>query len=146
MDTNQIERAVTRDPCAEAIFHGVYARDQLPNTVQYPCAMVLNTDPANKPGEHWVAMYFDEEGHGEYFDSYGIPPPPCFTRYIQRHSMQWSWNRRSLQDVWTSACGHFCVYYVIYRSRDIPMNDITQHLHSIEHNDQYVMEYVNALL
>ena len=25
---------------------------------------------------------------------YGLetPPPTCFTQYIQRHSMQWSWN------------------------------------------------------
>ena len=49
-------------------------------------------------------------------------------------------------DAFTLACGHFCVYYLIYRSRDIPMNDITTELNHIEHNDKYVMDFVNALL
>ena len=58
MNTLEIERAVCTDPAAEEIFGGVYASDQLPETVRYPCAMVLNTDPADEPGEHWVATYF----------------------------------------------------------------------------------------
>lgn len=116
MDTNQIEQVLRQDPYAETIFSGVFARDQLPKTVQYPCAMVLNTDPADEPGEHWVALYLDENCQGEYFDSYGIPPPPCFKWYMKRHSTQWIWNQIPLQDVWTSACGHFCIYYLIYHS------------------------------
>ena len=146
MNTDEIEKVICQDPSAEAIFGGVYARDQLPKSIKYPAAMVWNTDPANQPGEHWVATYFNEDGMGEYFDSYGLEPPTCFKRYMEKHSRQWIWNQVLLQDIWTSACGHFCVVYVIYRSRGIPMEVITEQLNSIEHNDQYVMELVTALL
>ena len=146
MDTNQIERAICQDPWAEAIFGGVYARDCLPKVVKYPCAMVLNTDPADEPGEHWVAVYFSENGNGEYFDSYGLQPPSCFKHFMEMHSVNWIWNKTQLQDVWTTACGHFCVFYLIYRSKDLPMSDIVSYLNNIEHNDQYVTQFVTELL
>ena len=65
---------------------------------------------------------------------------------MEKHSRQWTWNRVQLQDLWTFACGHFCVVYIIYQSRGIPMEDIMEQLNHIEHNDQYVMELVTALL
>ena len=66
--------------------------------------MVLNTDPADEPGEHWVAVYIHEDGKGEYFDSYGMAPPPCFERFMQRQCVQWMWNKVQLQDLWTFLC------------------------------------------
>ena len=146
MNTEEIERAICQDPSAETIFCGVFARDKLPQTVKYPTAMVWNTDPADEPGEHWVAVYINEDGVGEYFDSYGIQPPPCFKKYLQRQCTHWVWNQIPLQDVWTSACGHFCVFYVIHCCRGLSMETITDYLFRIEHNDQFVMECVTALL
>ena len=107
MSTIEIEKAICQDPSAEAIFIGVFAQDRLPNIVKYPCAMVWHRDLADQPGEHWVAVYFDERGKGEYFDSYGLEPPPKFKSYMQEHSVQWTWNTSQLQDLWTSACGLF---------------------------------------
>ena len=38
--------------------------------------MVINLDPHDKPGSHWVALYFDlKKMEIYYFDSYGIYPP-----------------------------------------------------------------------
>ena len=68
MDTNQIEYS-DRTPMLKP-----YLVECMPKTVQYPCVMVLNTDPADEAGEHWVALYFDENGQGEYFDSWNTPP------------------------------------------------------------------------
>ena len=65
---------------------------------------------------------------------------------MEKHSRQGTWSPVQLQDLWTSTCGHFCVVYVIYQSRGIPMEDITEQLNHIEHNDQYVMKAVTALL
>ena len=147
MDTSQIERVLHQDPDASLIFTGVYARDQLPTTVKYPCSMVLNTDPVSKPGEHWVALYFDAEGRGEYFDSYGLPPPPVFKHFIQTFSARgWIQNDTQLQELWTSACGPFCVYYLLHRSQGIPMQNIVSVLKSMKNDDHYVTRYVNALL
>ena len=56
-------------------FIGVYAADQLPHFIHtFPAAIIINTDPSHKSGEHWVAIYIANTGHGEYMDSYGLPP------------------------------------------------------------------------
>ena len=77
MNSEDIERAVRR---RVQRFDGVYAADRLPND---PRLLVCNTDPSHKLGEHWVAIYVDEEGrYGEYFNSFGRPPPVTFRRYL----------------------------------------------------------------
>jgi hypothetical protein len=40
---------------------------------QRPWGMVFNTDPIDKPGQHWIALYAsdDEEKEIEIMDSYG---------------------------------------------------------------------------
>ena len=70
MDTLQIER---NDSYAEKLFKGVYPKDQLP-TVEYPGSYVVNTDPSTAPGEHWVAMFFNNPRSAEFFDSYCLHP------------------------------------------------------------------------
>jgi hypothetical protein len=53
----------------------VNATDSLPKFVHsYPAAFIINTHPKNKPGEHWIAVYFYANLKAVYFDSYGFPP------------------------------------------------------------------------
>ena len=56
--------------CADEDFDGVFSADSLP---EKPRLLVVNTDPANQPGRHWVCMSV-KDGYGEYFDSFGLPP------------------------------------------------------------------------
>jgi len=72
MNTTQINCALK----SNRIFRGVFARDQLENVSldRYPIAFVVNTDKSSGPGEHWVAIFIDQNGRGYYFDSYGRPP------------------------------------------------------------------------
>ena len=72
MNTLQIERLLKKDLKSKTIFKKVCALDQLEKPT-FPSAYVINSDPSSKPGEHWVAVYFDKRGRGEYFDSYGLP-------------------------------------------------------------------------
>ena len=56
-------------------FVGVFARDTLPRKIlNKPFALICNTDLAHEPGTHWIAIYCDEQGIGDYFDPYGLPP------------------------------------------------------------------------
>ena len=73
MNTLQIERLLKKDLKSKTIFKKVCALDQLEKPT-FPSAYVINSDPSSKPEEHWVAVYFDKRGRGEYFDSYGLPP------------------------------------------------------------------------
>ena len=56
MNGEDIERAVRR---RVRRFDGVVAADRLPNE---PRLLVCNTDPSHRLGEHWVAIYVDDEG------------------------------------------------------------------------------------
>ena len=80
--------------CAEN-FDGVFSADNLP---EEPRLLVVNTDPASQPGRHWVCICV-ENGRGEYFDSFGLPPIAHFERYLNKHCSLWTFNQRQLQSV-----------------------------------------------
>ena len=73
MKTLQLAQVLTKDPFTKGSFAGVYACDQLSSIKinEYPKSFVVNTDPMELPGIHWIAIYFKEQMKGEFFDSYG---------------------------------------------------------------------------
>ena len=120
MNTEEIERVLKR-ACADEDFDGVFSADNLP---EKPRLLVVNTDPANQSGRHWVCMSV-KDGYGEYFDSFGLPPTANFERYLNRHcSSSWTFNDRQLQSVVSRFCRHYCIHYCILRSRDVDMHRI----------------------
>ena len=78
MNTDEIERKLSRR------IDGVFSIDTLPDK---PRLLVCNTDPSDKPGQHWVCIHV-EDGRGEYFDSFGRRPTTLFERYLNRHCCQ----------------------------------------------------------
>ena len=103
MNTLQIERLLKKDLKSKTIFKKVCALDQLEKPT-FPSAYVINSDPSSKPGEHWVAVYFDKRGRGEYFDSYGLPPTLVgLDSYMDAYSLSgWIYNRKTLQAYFSS--------------------------------------------
>ena len=74
LSTRDLEDMMRQDPVASSCFLGVFASNELPSKIpSYPSGLIANTDPNNKPGQHWVAMFL-EESKEEFFDSYGLPP------------------------------------------------------------------------
>ena len=45
----------------EKISKKICAFDQLEKPV-FSSAYVINSDPSNEPGEHWIVVYFDKRG------------------------------------------------------------------------------------
>ena len=87
---------------------------------RYPCGVVANTDPSNKPGTHWVAFYFPSAEKGEFFDSYRHSPDyynNSFKSFLETHSSEWSFNNRKLQTAWSDVCGQYCIFYLSHRAR-----------------------------
>ena len=62
MNTIKIEH-VLRRVCGKD-FDGVFSADTLP---EKPHLLVVNTDPAHEPGQHWVCICVKDDGYGEYF-------------------------------------------------------------------------------
>jgi len=113
---------VLRKNCA--IYRGIYACDQLPNVVVLPSVIVVNTDPADQPGRHWICMFFDEDGYGEFFDSFGLSPKRIFERYMDRKCIAWTYNKKQMQSLVSRFCGHYCIWYCVMKFRKASLYEL----------------------
>ena len=92
---------------------------------QYPEYFVANVDTSEKLGTHWVAFYFINDQHREFFDSYGLPPrryTEYFEDFLNRNAVEWTYSRKHLQGLFTDVCGHDCIFYTYNRCHNAKMN------------------------
>ena len=144
MNTLQIERLLKKDWKTKNIFKKACALDQLEKPT-FASAYVINSDPSSEPGEHWVAVYFDKRGRGEYFDSYGLPPTLVgLESYMDAYSLSgWIYNCKTLQAYFSSFCGHYCVYFILFRCRGIPLHVIVSDFTSnLTENDRSISCFI----
>lgn len=127
MDSNVIDRVLKKN-CP--IYNGVFASDNLPNLAKSarPLVLVANTDPKNRPGKHWICMYFDKNGSGEYFDSLGLKPSDSFKRYMTKHCSSWTYNKKQIQSLISKFCGHYCIWYCMMKARNITMYELLRNV------------------
>lgn len=118
MNTDEIERMLSS---CKPLFLGVYSRDNLPN--HQHGLLVANTDPEDRAGTHWIAIYTDGR-RGEYFDSLGREPYATFRDYLNKHCEHWIYNDRQIQSIASRFCGHYCVYYCMLKCRGVDLRRI----------------------
>ena len=121
---------------------GVFARDELPDVGGEirPWCLILNTDPKDKPGTHWLVLYASSDGPLEFFDSYGLPPS-----YYSLNSLEPLYLLYSFQSPSSSVCGHYCIVYVYLRSRNKSLSQMFHLLLNISNRDVWVKRYVHNL-
>jgi len=107
-------------------FLGVFAADEIPDcasttrTTTAAC-FVANTDPAHKAGQHWVAFYMPPSpARLEFFDSYGLTPADYAfpSRRLPPEDRIFT-NCVMLQSLTSNVCGHYCMIYLLLRSRGV---------------------------
>jgi len=86
---------------------------------------VMNTDPSNKEGKHWVAVLIDldDDLSVEYSDSFGREPTRKFMKEIKKlidklkpHSyLKFKTNKVQLQNKNTQNCGFFAMKFLLDR-------------------------------
>ena len=130
MNSIQLTHILRKDKYPRGVFQGVYPSDQLPTCVSsYPPLFIANVDTSEKPGSQWVAFYFTKDREGEFFDSYGLPPSNytgTFTRFFNDNSNSWEFNFVTLQSIKSKVCGQYCLYYALFRCRNISMTTIVR--------------------
>jgi hypothetical protein len=121
MDGLEIHELLKNDKC----FLGTFARDELPYQICPPATFIANTDKKADPGTHWVAIHIDDRGKGVYFDSFGLPPlKKEFVEYLDKHCFGgWHYNDCALQNVNSLTCGKYCILFVKFVCRKIPVYD-----------------------
>ena len=100
---------------------GVFARDELPDMTSEirPLCLILNTDPKNQPGTHWLALYAAVAGGIELFDSFGFSPKIFSLDFLDSSHLSFF-----LQSPSTSVYGHYCIVYIYLRSHNHSLIDI----------------------
>lgn len=125
LNTMDLYRCINEDDFARASFLGVFPRDRIPSIYRFPCSFIINTQPSYRPGEHWLAIHYDSKRNCAFFDSYGLPPSfYSLENFIKTTSFAFSTNTRQLQDFDSSACGYYCIYFILLMSREFNLNDI----------------------
>ena len=121
MNTDEINR-ILRVRCG-GTFLGTFASDRLPARLppKRPLFLVCNTDPHTRRGQHWIAMFIDKDGRGEYFDSLHQDALPAFARYLDERCVSWKTNSRQLQSAASRFCGQYCVFYCMFRNLDFDL-------------------------
>ena len=111
---------------------GVFARDKLPDHTREirPWYLILNTDPKDQPGTHWLAFYAPIAGRIELFDSFGLSPRIYSLDFLDPLNLSFS-----LQSPSSYVCGHHCIVYIYFRSRNYSLNDIVYLLTKISSRD-----------
>lgn len=125
MNSIQIENALHRIFSSKKYTTGVYAADELVK-VKYkvPLAIIFNTAPRNKLGEHWIAVL--KKNHTspiEFFCSLGSLPK-------NQHDSVKQWlksiidnkiifNSRPIQGLCSSICGVYCLLFLLLRKNNV---------------------------
>lgn len=120
LDDRQLKHLMRTDPT----FLGVFPADRLPplEWTPRPGSMIVNTDPAGRPGEHWVAFRYGVDGHDEFFDSYGKRAKSYASSWEKHLTPGYEHNPRALQGDTTTVCGAYCVYYLHQRRKGRTMS------------------------
>jgi hypothetical protein len=113
--------------------------DELHKRGKHRIGIVINTDPHDGPGQHWVAVFCDTRPELEYprvtyFDSYASSPEKEVKSLMKRWKAQWdatgihkngmkmtfNKTRHQYKD---SECGMYCLYFHYACLMNIPMNE-----------------------
>jgi hypothetical protein len=144
MNTGKIFSICKSDSKISPLFCGVFPSDCLPEDSPRPAAFVINTDPQTEPGAHWVSIYIDGDGCGDYFDSYGGKPMKTFKTFLDRNCITWQYSNKRVQTALTSVCGQYCIYFLHFRCRDFSLQSILSRFgDDFVKNDTDVTNFVN---
>lgn len=147
LSSAELKRKIIRNASTETLqaFHGVFSMDTLPFAVpHYPFFMIVNTQSHNLPGEHWIAIFIDQNKSGEIFDSLAQPLAQPLIRWMNQFTRSFTKSHLRYQHVLSSMCGAFVIFYILHRLRD--SNCMKKHFTpSLVENDTRIYLYFQSL-
>ena len=105
----QLDHLAGRHPKLSRVFYGTVPCDRLPKTLpqEGPNAYIVNTDPHDEPGRHWIGMWTEGDvceimdSYGLSLDVYGTASP--ITDWLNRHFKYQMHDRQSLQSLFNQS-------------------------------------------
>ena len=116
--------------------------------------IVFNTDPSDKPGQHWISMFIDfNEAEIGFFDSFGKCPPPMPIQELISHISSQPTISSSKRNNWkiqcntirhqraNTECGVYCIYFISERLKGRSFREISRSIVRDEEMVQQRREY-----
>jgi hypothetical protein len=89
------------------------------NIIRYPLCLIVNTDPSDMPGDHWISIYIESKTSMlEYYDSYGNGInfySIHFINFAKRLKRDILENIVRLQSYNSTVCGYYALYFLCKR-------------------------------
>jgi hypothetical protein len=127
-------------------FIGVFPLDAIPAKLKSSTCVIINSDPSHLPGEHWLAVTVDKDGHCCFFDSFAKPAAfygKRFEKLLSGTDKDYWRSKVTVQQATSNVCGFHVVYFTAQWLRSIDCNRIMDSYHSSPKvNDQMVVDYL----
>lgn len=119
MDENEIRCALSN----YKDFGGVFAFDEKPR-LNGPIGVVINTEESSKSGLHWISVYVDEYGNGEFFDSLASPTTfKQFEPYLKENCVEFLIPTFPIQSSISRTCGIYASAFLALRFEECSLYD-----------------------
>lgn len=127
MNTITLCRLACSDRKIRFVFGGIYPSDMLPRKTDLTL-YIANLDPHTLPGSHWIAIHFSRK-NAYYFDSYGNKPTnKNILNFMRRNADTIFYNKVCFQSKWSATCGHYCLFFLYHRVRQLKMKQLDDEL------------------
>ena len=146
MYSDQLQSIINSDSRTCHQFLGVFAADLIPQNMSGNTMATVNCCNHNMGGEHWIALFMNNNGCLEFFDSYALSPNTYNLKSKLPKTSQIVCNKKRIQGMFTEVCGYYCLYYIYFKARGYQMGVITEKFsNDFPHNDNYVYNQIKIL-
>jgi hypothetical protein len=152
MNGKTIVNLLSLDPSTKTLFTGFISPDKTFEIKHFPALVIINTDESTGTGEHWCVGFYLNKNVCEFFDPFGFPPKNKISGYnlspsLFKNCNKIHFNKKQVQALNSSTCGHHCIYFSILRSNNISMRNILQKYYSNnpQNNDTGVLKFIDKL-
>lgn len=118
MLSSEIAELISKYPCVQSSFSGVFAIDTIPNNIPINHFIIFNQDFSTNYGIHWLTLIRTKKYVLECFDSLGLntDKQSLLTKHNSFTGIKFiKFNETEFQSTKSNNCGLFAVYFAINR-------------------------------
>ena len=133
----QLDHLANTQPALARVYYGAVPCDRLPKTLpqdEGPTAYIVNTDPHDEPGTHWIAVWTHRnvcevmDSYAVSLDVYGTAEP--LKEWMDRHFKYQIHNGKSFQSIFSQSCGDYALMFLIDRAEGRSMSEFLNRFES----------------
>jgi hypothetical protein len=126
-------------------FHGVYAKDALPDKLVG--SGVINLENQDEGGSHWVG-YYRKRNKIYFFDSFGNKPVQQFIDKAKSQDLEITYTDNHIQHDKSIMCGWYVIDFILYMNKGYDYFDFQEKYDSSPtcENEEYIRTFARTFM